>query len=70
MFRLVYLGPKENVGSYITSFDTRNNKKEFIGILELDNFKPLVWEGVLGTDGNLYWADFDAVPPSLWSISL
>ena len=68
--QLVYLGPKENVGSYITSFDTRNNKKEFIGILELDNFKPLVWEGVLGTDGNLYWADFDAVPPSLWSISL
>lgn len=68
--QLVYLGPKEMVGSYVSSFDTRNHKKKFIGVLEHDGFKPLVWEGVLGPDKNLYWADFDAMPPSLWSISL
>lgn len=69
--QLVYLGPKEFVGCYVTSFNTKNGKKEYICQLKSDDgFKPLVWKGVLGVDGKLYWADFDAVPPSLWSLSL
>jgi len=69
--QLVYMGPKECIGCFISSFDTKNEKKEYIGQLKSeDGFKPLVWKGVLGLDNNLYWADFDAVPPSLWSLIL
>lgn len=68
--QLIYFGPKEFVGSYVSSYDTRTGKKEYIEVLKDKDFKPLVWKGVLGVDGNLYWADFDAVPPSLWSMSL
>ncbi|MBC7334575.1 MAG: hypothetical protein H5T85_09055 [Actinobacteria bacterium] len=68
--QLVYFGPKEFRGSYVSSYNIKTGKKEYIGVLEDDGFKPLVWKGALGTDGKLYWADFDAIPPSLWSMSL
>lgn len=68
--QLVYLGPKEFVGGYVSSYDINSGEKEMICRLELDEFRPLVWVGALGIDGNLYWADFDVVPPSLWSVSL
>ena len=67
--QLVYLGPKEAVGSYVASYDLGSGDKRFVGTLGLEGFKPLVWKGVLGDDGRLYWADFDAAPPSLWAVS-
>jgi len=66
--QLVYLGPKEAVGSYIACYDLKSGEKQLVGTLELKGFKPLVWKGVLGDDGRLFWADFDACPPSLWAV--
>lgn len=67
--QLVYLGPKEAVGSYIAYYDLKGGEKRFVGTLESKGFKPLVWKGVLGDDGRLFWADFDACPPSLWAVN-
>jgi len=67
--QLVYLGPKEAVGSYIASYDLKSGEKRLVGTLESKGFKPLVWKGVLGDDGRLFWADFDACPPSLWAVN-
>jgi hypothetical protein len=68
--QLVYLGPKEFVGSYIASYDLETGRKRLIGTLEQKGFKPLVWKGVPGDDERLYWADFDAAPPSLWAVTI
>jgi hypothetical protein len=68
--QLVYLGPKEAIGAYIASYDLKNGGKRFVGTLESKGFKPLVWKGVLGDDGRLFWADFDAAPPSLWAVEV
>jgi hypothetical protein len=68
--QLVYLGPKEFVGAYIASYDLETGRKRLVGTLEQKGFKPLVWKGVLGDDERLYWADFDAAPPSLWAVSV
>ena len=66
--QLVYLGPKECIGAYVASIDLSGGGKRFHGRLEQDGFRPLVWKGALGSDGTLYWADFDAAPPSLWGV--
>jgi len=68
--QLVYLGPKEIVGSYVASYDIGSGSKRLIGTLEQKGFRPLVWKGVPGDDGRLYWADFDASPPSLWAVTV
>lgn len=68
--QLVYLGPKEFVGAYVASYDLGSGEKRFVGSLGHRGFKPLVWKGVPGDDGRLYWADFDAAPPSLWAVSV
>ncbi len=66
--QLVYLGPKECIGAYIASYDLAGGRQRYHGRLELDGFRPLVWKGTPGRGGTLYWADFDAAPPSLWGV--